>query len=70
MADDIKVETTSREVIQDRLLDALDEGGKVAVLLTLDDLLMLIDLLETSGRDDERAATMLVGLRKLLEAFK
>lgn len=43
---EVKVESASREVIENRLLAALDDEGKVAVVLSQQDLARLIGWLD------------------------
>ncbi len=74
MSDEIKIEPTSRQVIENKLLTALQEDGVVAVLLNEYDLDTLIISLKLSERDRMsmgRQRELREGFEKLKEsAFK
>lgn len=62
----VSFELASRQVIQDRLLAALDDKSKVAVLLTKEDLQILIRALAPIDRQPERQFCQ--DLQSLLDA--
>lgn len=67
------VESTSRQVIEHKLLTALEDGKTVAILATQNDLLTLLAALENyEGPSDwrQRCLDLASGMRQLLrEAF-
>ena len=64
------VEPVSRQVISNKLLVALDEGDKVAVVLSSDDLSMLIDVLREAKVRTEKQEQFRRDLEQLRrEAF-
>lgn len=70
MAKPLTVVPVKREVIQERLLDAITNHGKVAVVLTKKDLIDLIKLLDTQKLLTHNLESLRGGLSRLLaEAF-
>lgn len=69
MKDEIEIKHTSHEVIERKLLAALDEGDQVAILATREDLDIIIAGLEAYSpwARPLRRQTLLHGLRKLRE---
>jgi hypothetical protein len=67
---DVTVIESNRAVIEGKLLAALEDKDQVAILVTREDLFMLREAMVALDRDDQRAVTMRVGLKKLWEAWK
>lgn len=62
------VQFTKREIIEDKLLTALTEEGKVAILLTKPELTMLIEMVTMCPWKDEKEKHLIDDLRSLREA--
>lgn len=68
MTEEIKTERRSRDVIDGKLLTALEDEDVVAVLMTKHDLeLVILAIGNVAGKGNSRATEMKAGLVDLLE---
>lgn len=70
MDEDFEIESTTRQVIQNKLLTALDDDDVVAVLYTKEDLLALLAMCEGKrpGKWFARQRGLIAGFQELLKA--